>query len=251
MPQNKTLKNFRNSFLEKSSKHLVNSFGRVLDQNGKPINSKIVFTNKANVRGRSIRNIIGKSLTKNVGILSTRKNGKTFKPYTNIENKPESAILELSIPNAAAINYRKVNSRKWTPQLRKNPRLNPANSKILANVYAASAPNYKYQTMVDAVWARNNIDAEHKGLISDRLYALYDEGSNNNSENENDEELHAWAVAPKAERQRIVSAAAERSLAAASPLPELPSLNTIRKKSAPKPSLPAYFAAQAKGTSGI
>ena len=251
MPQNKTLKNVRNSFLEKSSKHLVNSFGRALGQNGKPINSKVVFTNKVNTKGKSIRNILGRSLTKNVGILSTKKNGRTFKPYTNIENKPESAIRGLSIPNAAAINYRKVNSSNWTPQLRKNPRLNPANSKILANVYAAAAPNYNYQTIVDAVWARNNINNQHKGLISDRLYALYDEGTNNNSENENDAELRAWAAASESERQRIVSAAAERSIATAPPLPELLSLNTIRKKSAPKPSLPAYFAAQAKAANGI
>ena len=251
MPPNKTLKNVRNSFLEKSSRRLVNSFGRALNQNGKPINSKVVFTNKVNTKGKSIRNILGRSLTKNVGILSTRKNGKTFKPYINIENKPESAIKGLSIPNAAAINYRKINSRNWTPLRNKNPGLNPTNSKIVANVYAASAPNYKYQTMVDAVWSRNNIDVSHKRLISDRLYALYDEGNNEENENENDAELRTWAAANEAERQRIVSAAAERSIAAAPSLPELASLNTIRKKSQPKPSLPAYFAAQAKAANGI
>jgi hypothetical protein len=102
--------------------------------------------------------------------------------------------------------------------------------------------------MVDAVWARDNIDDAHKMAIRDRLYALYDE-ENDESENENDAELRAWAAASEAGRQRIVQAAVQRTQAES--LPELASLNTIRKKSQPKPSLPAYFAAQAKGVNGI
>ena len=242
---NKTLKNFRNSFLEKSSKRLVNSSGRALNKNGKLLKSRLMFTNKVNRRGQSIRNLLGTNLTTKAGIFSTKKIGKLHLPYTNA---PAFQAEALTQENKNAVRYRKI-TNSWTPQIRNNPRLNETNSKILANVYAASAPNYNFDTMVDAVWARDNIDDAHKMAIRDRLYALYDE-ENNNSENENDAELRAWAAASEAGRQRIVQAAVQRSQAA-QPLPELASLNTIRKKSQPKPSLPAYFAAQAKGMNGI
>jgi hypothetical protein len=265
------LKNVRETFLEKSSRKLVNSSGRALNPNGKPI---LNFNNRVNTRGNLIRNRLGRNMTRRAGIFSTFKIGKRQLPYTN---GPESPVNNISEENAEAIKYRRITNR-WSPLTRRNPRLNVANSKILANIHAAAAPNYNYDTMVQAVRARSNINDIHKAKISDRLHALYYEGNNDENENENDANLRAWVAASEEGRQRIVLASSERSMAAraeaerqriiraaaeaeaeanrqrtlsVAAAPEFVSLNTIRKKSAPKPSLPAYFTAQAKGMNGI
>jgi hypothetical protein len=118
-------------------------------------------------RNAFLRNLPGVD----AGVHSTRPGpGKgQWLPY---ENRPKGnyTFNKRRVNNAVA--YRKI-TNAWTPQTRGHTRLGRKSSRVLANVYAAAAPNYNYRTMVNSVWARNNISDSKKGKISDRLYELY------------------------------------------------------------------------------
>lgn len=152
-------------------------------QNNSPTrkNKHIMLNPTVTSTGRSIRNILGKNFTRRAGIHNTK--GKFY------TNGPSEYNNSMANNNIYAIKYRRI-TNNWTPLTRNKRKLNEANSKILANVYSAAAPNYNYQTMVNSVWNRKNIDQKHKSLISDRLYALYGE------EDEEEENARNWRPMP-------------------------------------------------------
>ena len=171
----KTYKGTRNSWLETGRRNLHSTirFGQSTERNA------------------FLRNLKG------TNVMSTIKSTKRT-PY---ENRPKRnyTFNKKSVENA--VQYRKI-TNVWTPQTRGHTRLDAKSSKILANVYAAGAPNYNYQKMVNNVFARNNIMPRQKDVIADRLYELY--GPNNNtasvegangteSNNDDEEELHSLA----------------------------------------------------------
>ena len=109
---------------------------------------KSIRWNKAYVRGKSIRNLVPNNILKQAGIHSTEKaKSGRYKTYKyNRQVKPN-----LDPINAEAVDYRKI-TNNWTPMKVRNVRLNEANSKLYANIYAASAPNYNAEHMVDLIF---------------------------------------------------------------------------------------------------
>jgi hypothetical protein len=134
-------------------------------------------------RNAFLRNLPGTNIMST--IRSTKKNNKgRHIPY---ENRPKGNYKFNKKLTQNAVRYRKI-TNMWTPHNRGHTRLGKKSSKILANTFAAAAPNYNYQTMVNSVWARNNIDFKKKGHIADRLYELYGPEENENENN------NTWSV---------------------------------------------------------
>ena len=165
----KTLKNVRNTWLEKGKRHLVKQFR---------INSK------TNERGSLYRNVAGISAATMEGLRNSRNPmqrnfmGKGFAAYTN---RPLTLKGKLSKNDKNAIRYRQFNTSVLTPQLRGQTRLNETEAKVAANVYAAAAPDYNYQEMVNGVYARTNLSPQQKDTIVSDLYQLYGPNNNNNT----------------------------------------------------------------------
>jgi len=160
----KTLKNVRNTWVEKSKRNLL----------------KYVKLNPTtNAQGNFYRNVAGLNTVSKAGLRNSRKPMRgNFGVYTN---RPGTLKGNLSKNDKNAIRYRQFNTSVLTPQLRGHTRLSPKEAKVTANVYAAAAPEYNYQEMVNAVFARTNLSPQQKDTIADNLYELY--GPNNNNSN--------------------------------------------------------------------
>jgi len=160
----KTLKNFRNTWLEKSKRNLL---------------KRVKINPITNSHGRFYRNVAGLGAVSKEGLRNSRRPLRnTFGVYTN---RPRTLKGKLSKNDKNAIRYRQFNTSVLTPQLRGQTRLSPNEAKVTANVYAAAAPEYNYQEMVNAVFARTNLSPQQKDKIADNLYELY--GPNNNNSN--------------------------------------------------------------------
>jgi len=160
----KTLKNFRNTWLEKSKRNLL---------------KRVKLNPATNTRGNFYRNVAGLSAVSKQGLRNSRRPMRgSFGVYTN---RPRTLKGKLSKNEKNAIRYRQFNTSVLTPQLRGHTRLSPKEAKVTANVYAAAAPEYNYQEMVNAVFARTNLSPQQKDTIADNLYELY--GPNNNNSN--------------------------------------------------------------------
>lgn len=164
----RTLKNVRGTWLEKGKRNIT----------------KYVKINPVtNSQGNFYRNVASLNALSKVGLRSSNRQKR------NTANRRLTLKDKLSKNEKNAIMYRRFNTSSLTPQLRGHTRLSPTEAKVAANVYAAGAPEYNYQRMVDEVFNRTNINEEQQGRIADRLYELYGPNNNNvlpnNSDNEN------------------------------------------------------------------
>jgi hypothetical protein len=143
--------------------------------------------NKAYVRGKSLRNLVPNNILKQAGIHSTEKaksgRFKTYKYNRQVKSN-------LNPINAEAVDYRKI-TNNWTPMKVSNVRLNEANSKLYANIYAASAPNYNTEHMVDLIF-QQPISLNRQQKLAARVYALNEQNAKQNNYNSNNEELERY-----------------------------------------------------------
>ena len=158
----RTLKNVRGTWLQKGKRHLVKQL-RI-----NPVTDE---------RGNLFRNVAGLNAITKAGLRNSRKKSRNgFGVYTN---RPRTLKGKLSRNDKRAIEYRQFNTSRLTPQNRGQTLLSPNEAKVAANVYAAAAPEYNYQEMVNTVFARTNLSPQQKDKIADNLYELY--GPNNNN----------------------------------------------------------------------
>jgi len=139
------------------------------------------------VRGKSLRNLVPNTILKEAGIHSTEK-GKRGHYKTYKYNRVGKSNLDPV--NANAVNYRRI-TNNWTPMKIRNVGLNEANSKLYANIYAASAPNYNAEHMVDLIF-QQPISLNRQQKLAARVYALNEQNAKQNNYNSNNEELEQY-----------------------------------------------------------
>jgi hypothetical protein len=169
MSQRRTLKNYRNTWLEKSKRnlHKAITFGPVEERNA------------------FLRNLKGINVMRT--IKSTKKDPYGFHiPYPK---RPKGNYKYNKGLEEAAVRYRTI-TNQWTPSYG-TTYLNAKLSKILANVHEAAAPNYNYEKMSFKVGSRNDLSDEDKELLLQRLYELYGHNTNNNNTNNNS---NTWSI---------------------------------------------------------
>ena len=166
MSQRRTLKNVRNTWLERSKRNLHKTikFG--------PIEERNAF----------LRNLKGTNVMRTIKSIKKGPNGQPI-PYPN---RPKGNYKFNKNQTEAAVRYRTI-TNEWTPSHGKTF-LSPKLSKIVANVHASAAPNYNYEEMSYKVGSREDLSDEDKELLLHRLYELYGHNNNNNSNN------NTWSI---------------------------------------------------------
>lgn len=165
MSQRRTLKNVRNTWLEKSRRNLHKTI------NFGPVNERNAF----------LRNLKGTHIMRTIKSTKKGPNGH-YLPYPN---RPKGNYKFNKNRTEAAVYYRKM-TNQVTPSHGRTF-LGPKLSKMVANIHASSAPNYNFEEMSFKVGAREDISDDDKDLLLHRLYELY--GHNNNNSNNN-----TWSV---------------------------------------------------------
>lgn len=168
MSQRRTLKNVRNTWLEKSRRNL----------------HKTIIFGPTEERNAFLRNLKGTHIMRTIKSTKKGPNG-LYLPYPN-RPKGNYKFNKNRVENA--VYYRKM-TNQLTPSYGKTF-LDPRLSKMVANIHASSAPNYNFEEMSFKVGAREDISDDDKDLLLHRLYELYGHNNNNNNTNNN----NTWSV---------------------------------------------------------